>query len=123
MASEHVAVPVRKWLRPLVLGVGVAGAVFAFSLAAIFQPSLRRVARSRSVTPTRVRPSSRRSAPSCHGAGGTGGVGPALAGSGIDVAVVESTVEQGTGVMPAGLVAGDDLADVLAYVEQIASSG
>ncbi len=57
----------------------------------------------------------------CHGEGGTGdGVGPTLAGSGVSMAVARSTIENGSGVMPAGLVQGQELEDVLAYLETVA---
>jgi mono/diheme cytochrome c family protein len=62
----------------------------------------------------------------CHGASGSGGgVGPRLAGSDISREDARSTIENGSGVMPAGLVSGQDLEDVLAYLEMIfgATSG
>ncbi len=56
----------------------------------------------------------------CHGTGGTGGdIGPTLAGLGLDLAAVKAQIETGSGTMPGNLVAGDKLADVLAYVAQI----
>ena len=56
----------------------------------------------------------------CHGEGGTGGgVGPTLAGSGVSADVARSTIENGSGVMPAGLVEGQELEDVLAYLDTI----
>jgi mono/diheme cytochrome c family protein len=56
----------------------------------------------------------------CHGEGGTGGgVGPTLAGSQVSPAEARSKVENGSGVMPADLVEGQDLEDVLAYLETI----
>ena len=59
---------------------------------------------------------------SCHGEGGTGGgVGPALAGSGISLDEARATIENGSGVMPADLVEGQELEDVLAYLETIAA--
>jgi mono/diheme cytochrome c family protein len=61
---------------------------------------------------------------SCHGEGGTGGgVGPTLAGSQISLGEARSTIEDGSGVMPAGLVQGQDLEDVLAYLETIIAGG
>jgi mono/diheme cytochrome c family protein len=55
----------------------------------------------------------------CHGEGGAGGgVGPRLAGSDLPIDEARSTIENGSGVMPAGLVGGQDLEDVLAYLEQ-----
>jgi mono/diheme cytochrome c family protein len=57
---------------------------------------------------------------SCHGDSGTGGgVGPRLAGSGVSLDVARATIENGSGVMPAGLVEGQELEDVLAYLETI----
>jgi mono/diheme cytochrome c family protein len=57
----------------------------------------------------------------CHGAEGSGGgVGPQLAGSGLESSEIAATVQQGRGVMPAGLVRGQDAADVVAYVASIA---
>lgn len=56
----------------------------------------------------------------CHGEGGSGGgIGPTLAGSGVSTDVARATVENGRGVMPADLVSGQDLNDVLAYLETI----
>lgn len=56
----------------------------------------------------------------CHGEGGQGGgVGPALAGTGLGAADVAAVVAAGRGVMPAGLAEGADLADVAAYVAGI----
>lgn len=57
----------------------------------------------------------------CHGEGGTGGgVGPTLAGSGISQDDARATIQSGSGVMPAELVEGQDLEDVLAYLNTIA---
>jgi mono/diheme cytochrome c family protein len=61
---------------------------------------------------------------SCHGEGGTGGgVGPTLAGSMVSLAEARSTIENGSGVMPADLVSGQELEDVLAYLETIVDGG
>ena len=57
---------------------------------------------------------------SCHGdAGAGGGVGPTLAGSGVALEDAQATIENGSGIMPADLVSGQDLSDVLAYLETI----
>ncbi|HEX2495718.1 MAG TPA: cytochrome c [Gaiellaceae bacterium] len=56
----------------------------------------------------------------CHGEGGAGGgVGPTLAGSGVAREEAQATIENGSGIMPADLVSGQDLEDVLAYLETI----
>lgn len=57
---------------------------------------------------------------SCHGGAGEGGVGPALAGSGLAPARVKAQIDAGGGAMPAGLVTGQDELDVLAFVDSIA---
>jgi cytochrome c551 len=48
-----------------------------------------------------------------------GGVGPQLAGRGLDAEYVTTTVTNGRGAMPAGLVSGADLENVVAYVVSI----
>ncbi|HZB34446.1 MAG TPA: cytochrome c [Gaiellaceae bacterium] len=45
------------------------------------------------------------------------GDGPRLAGSDVSIDQAHSTIENGSGVMPPGLVTGQDLEDVLAYLE------
>ena len=56
----------------------------------------------------------------CHGAeGGGGGIGPALAGNDISIEDARATIENGRGVMPADLVSGQELEDVLAYLATI----
>lgn len=60
----------------------------------------------------------------CHGSAGEGGgVGPTLAGTGLDAAVVTAVLQQGRGIMPAGIVEGQERADVVAYVVSISGSG
>ena len=58
---------------------------------------------------------------SCHLNNGmdAGGVGPQLAGAGLDAATVRTTVENGRGAMPPGLASGEDLDNVVAYVLSI----
>ena len=57
---------------------------------------------------------------SCHGAEGIGGgVGPKLAGVPISLAAAKAQIDNGGGVMPAGLVGGRDEEDVLAYLATI----
>jgi ubiquinol-cytochrome c reductase cytochrome c subunit len=57
---------------------------------------------------------------SCHGDGGKGGgVGPALAASGITVGQAQAQIDAGGGVMPAGIVNGQQERDVLAYLAGI----
>lgn len=60
---------------------------------------------------------------SCHGQGGQNGtVGPTLAGASISLADARAQIENGGGVMPADLVTGQDLEDVLAFLKTIFGS-
>lgn len=59
----------------------------------------------------------------CHGQGGKGGgIGPALAGAAIPLAAAKAQIDNGGGSMPAGLVKGQQEADVLAYLAGILKS-
>lgn len=56
----------------------------------------------------------------CHPAGGTqAGVGPQLSATMLDSAGIKTTVQNGRGAMPGGLVSGADLDNVVAYVDSI----
>lgn len=56
----------------------------------------------------------------CHGdAGRNASIGPDLAGNPISIEDAREQIETGGGGMPAGLVAGQNLEDVLAYLETI----
>ena len=56
----------------------------------------------------------------CHGeAGRNATVGPDLAGNPISLEDAQTQIETGSGVMPANLVEGAELEDVLAYLETI----
>ena len=55
----------------------------------------------------------------CHGADASGGVGPALVGSGLGAEEVAGIVAVGRGAMPGGLVEGQEAADVSAYVASL----
>lgn len=56
----------------------------------------------------------------CHNAGGTqAGVGPKLQGAGLTPTAVKTRIVGGGGTMPAGLVSGTDLTNVVAYVSSL----
>jgi mono/diheme cytochrome c family protein len=60
---------------------------------------------------------------SCHGPGGQGGgVGPRLTGSDLTISEARTRILEGGGVMPAGLVQGQELEDVLAYLQLVFAS-
>lgn len=48
-----------------------------------------------------------------------GGIGPQLAGGGLEEDYIRTTVENGRGAMPAGLVSGTDLDNAISYVLSI----
>ena len=59
----------------------------------------------------------------CHGQDGRGGgIGPKLAGMPIPLTVVQAQIDAGGGVMPGGIVSGQQERDVLAYLATILSS-
>jgi mono/diheme cytochrome c family protein len=111
----------RGW-RPILVGGAVVVGTFALAKAQIFEPEVPAVS---AVTPGDVSGGDtvfQRECAGCHGSEGQGGgVGPTLAGAGLNAATVAATVQQGRGVMPAGLVGGRELADVVAYVVSISS--
>lgn len=57
----------------------------------------------------------------CHGTSGEGGIGPPLAGSGLDEDDIAFAIERGGGQMPPAIVTGQHAADVTAYVSSIAN--
>jgi mono/diheme cytochrome c family protein len=108
----------RAW-RPLLAGAIVVVAVFLLAQWPIFEPS--------SEGPTLLGGADRgevlfaEECAGCHGRGGTGGTGPALADSGLGGDEITAAIEQGRGIMPAGIVTGQNQADVVAYVESISN--
>ena len=110
----------RGW-RPILIGGAVAVATFALAQAEIFAPS----------APAGTAAAGdfyngetvfQRECAGCHGDGGKGGgPEPALFETGLDATEVAAAVQQGRGVMPAGIVSGQEQADVVAYVVAISS--
>lgn len=111
----------RGW-RPLVVGAAVVVCTFALAQAEIFAPSAPAGSAVSGGDIYRGETVFQRECAACHGDGGRGGgVGPRLSGAGIDAATVTAAVQQGRGVMPAGLVSGREEADVAAYVVSIST--
>ena len=112
----------RGWI-PILVGGAVAGGTFALAQAQVFAPSVPAGGTVSGGDIYRGETVFQRECASCHGPGGEGGgVGPRLVGAGIDAATATAAVQQGRGVMPAGLVSGRDEADVVTYVVSISSS-
>lgn len=115
---------VRLLVVPAILFLVVSGAVFAF---AQWHPA--KGGRESSTVITGPRDATRGEAlfaercQSCHGPGGQGGdVGPALAGSDLTISEARTRILNGGGVMPPALVQGQDLEDVLAYLQLVFAS-
>jgi cytochrome c550 len=110
----------RRGWRPVLVGGAVVVATFTLAQAQVFEPSAPAessvtgdISRGEAVFQTECA--------GCHGDGATGGVGPALFETGLDATEVATAVQQGRGVMPAGIVTGREQADVVAYVVSISS--
>ena len=111
----------RRGWRPILVGGVVAAATFALAEAHVFSPSAA-PAPSTAGDTAHGATLFAQTCSGCHGmAGEGGGVGPRLAEAGLDATAVAATVQQGRGVMPAGLVSGQDRADVVAYVVSVSS--
>jgi mono/diheme cytochrome c family protein len=109
----------RGW-RPILVGGAVVVATFALAQAEVFAPSAPAggtvagdVDRGEVIFASECA--------GCHGDQGSGGAGPSLSETGLDATEVATAVQQGRGVMPAGIVAGQEQADVVAYVVSISS--
>jgi len=111
----------RGWI-PVLVGAGVVVCTFALAQAQIFEPSLPAASAAAGGDVYRGETVFQRECAACHGARGEGGgVGPRLSGAEIDAATVTAAVQQGRGVMPAGLVSGREEADVVVYVVSISN--
>ena len=110
----------RGW-RPILIGGAVALATFALAQAEIFAPSAP-AGGAAAGDFYRGETIFQRECAGCHGDQGKGGgVGPALFETGLAATDVAAAVQQGRGVMPAGIVTGQEQADVVAYVVAISS--
>ena len=110
----------RRGWKPILVGAVVAAGTFALAQAQVFEPDAPAASAVSGGDVYRGEIVFERECAGCHGPGGEGGgVGPRLVGVVLDAATVSAAVQQGRGVMPAGLVTGGDEADVVAYVVSI----
>lgn len=106
---------------PLALLAVVAAAAFGLALWHPFSPSAAAPAGTAPAgNASRGTTIFAASCAGCHGADATGGVGPALRGSALTATAVTAVIAAGQGAMPAGIVSGQDAADVAAHVAAIA---
>lgn len=111
----------RIW-RPVFVGVAIIVAVFALAKAQVFAPSTSNGEPTTTGDAQNGEVVFERECAACHGPAGEGGTGPRLAGSGLDAPEITERIREGAGIMPAGLVRGQEEADVVAYVVSIAGS-
>jgi cytochrome c551/cytochrome c550 len=108
----------RRLWKPLLVGAVIVVAVFVLAKARVFEPPVVKSAGQGDPHAGQLVFESK--CAGCHGIGGKGGgAGPRLVGTGLSTDQVSAQVEQGGGVMPAGLVSGQDEANVVAYVVSI----
>jgi hypothetical protein len=112
----------RRLLRlvvvPLILLASFWGATFALAKLHLAKPGTPKIATGSVVLGDQYRGEIAfgQTCASCHGAGGTGGIGPRLKGLAITIGRVKAQIDGGGSTMPARLVSGKTEADVLAYV-------
>jgi mono/diheme cytochrome c family protein len=109
----------RAW-RPVLVGAVIVLAVFVLAKAHVFEPSAATGGTTTAGDVARGEQVFASSCAGCHGALAEGGSGPPLAGSELTAEEVTTRIREGSGVMPAGIVSGQDEADVVAYVVSIA---
>ena len=104
---------------PVVLLFGVAGVTYALAKWHPARPGNAASGPVRLGDQYRGQTVFQSSCAGCHGANGSGGIGPRLVDLPISIAAVKAQIDTGSGSMPAGLVKGRDEEDVLAYVATI----
>ncbi|HEX9416825.1 MAG TPA: c-type cytochrome [Gaiellaceae bacterium] len=112
---------VRLVVVPLVLFAAFSGAAFALAKLHFAKPGV-----PHANGPVALGDSYRgetlfsQNCASCHGKGGSGGIGPRLIGLPITLSAAKAQIDVGSGgSMPAGLVKGQQEKDVLAYLATI----
>jgi cytochrome c550 len=111
----------RNIAPPVVLLLAIAAVVYTLAKLHPARPSVSSAANGKIALgdPYRGETLFSTSCAKCHGEGGTGGVGPRLRGAAIPLSLVVDRMENGKGIMPAGLFHGQDERDVLAYVNTL----
>jgi cytochrome c551 len=104
---------------PALLFVGVVGVVYGLAELHPAKPEAS-AAPAAGGDPARGEALFAEQCAGCHGeAGRNATVGPDLAGNPISLEDAQAQIETGSGAMPANLVEGPELEDVLAYLETI----
>ena len=119
MSRPESGWPLRRIVvLPLVLFVVVSATVFTLAKLHLARPeaSAAPVALGDAVRGQAI---FKQTCGGCHGMNAEGGVGPRLAGAQITLAAAKTQIDNGGGIMPAGLVSGSREDDVLAYLATI----
>ena len=109
----------RRLVGPPTLLVLVAAGTFGIAKWHPFTPSTQAAPGTKGGDVYRGETVFQRTCAGCHGADASGDVGPRLARSGLTAPDVAAVVAAGRGVMPAGLVEGQDAVDVATYVASL----
>jgi mono/diheme cytochrome c family protein len=122
--SSGQETPRRRLVRliavPAALLIGVSASAFTLAQLHPAKPGVPSAGSVKLGDPYRGQIAFEATCAGCHGSGGKGGgVGPRLIGLKITVAQAKAQVDNGGGVMPAGLVKGTKEEDVLAYLATI----
>jgi cytochrome c len=107
-------------IRALVIGMAVSAVVVVVAVAHPFKPSAAGPAAGATAAagdPARGTTLFGATCAGCHGAAGTGGVGPNI--TRVSAAAALAKIAAGGGVMPAGLAQGQDAADIAAFVDSL----
>jgi mono/diheme cytochrome c family protein len=108
---------------PLVLFAAASGGVFGLAKLHLAKPGVPTVTSVQLGDANSGRAVYSQKCAACHGQNGAGGgIGPKLAGVPIPLAVAQAQIDAGGGVMPAGLVRGQQERDMLAYLATILGS-
>ena len=106
-------------MLPLVLFIVVSATAFTLAKLHLAKPEASASGPAKLGDATRGQVIFKETCGGCHGMSAQGGVGPRLAGARITVDVAKTQIENGGGIMPAGLVSGSREDDVLAYLATI----
>ena len=108
---------------PALLFVGFSSAAFALAKLHLAKPSSPAASGPVALgDPYRGETLFSQRCASCHGDGGTGGIGPRLVDDRITLAAAKAQIDNGGGSMPAALVSGQQEQDVLAYLAGLFAS-
>jgi len=120
MSTPEARWPLRRIvLVPLVLFVVVSGTAFTLAKLHLAKPAAGAAGPVTLGDAQRGQMIFKQTCGGCHGMNAEGKIGPRLAGAHLTVAQAKTQIDNGSGIMPGGLVSGSREADVLAYLAKI----